>query len=540
MEETLKKFKLDKNVFKNFDDIMAMHLDTVEELTVSFIENNSKIFNIISLFTKVKTLIIEGDNRLNVGGILTSLCKPYILENLILEGVKLPNKVSMKKLINLKMVSLNNIAYCDIKEFFDSIQKPDKIRAITLNSICLYKNSINILKVFKGLEIINLIKIENGCLKNLDFLLENRNLKKVNIENNTIEFKDAATLLKGNYKKDIVLTIPTINKASNITNTLEVDKNGEIRLTINIADLEDCVKQMNLSKIDHLLLIIDQKINIRPYIKYLKKVKKNISIAIKDVSFLDTEQAELFKETLKIKYVNILDFDGVFHYDKNKNCYLIDRYIKIRECIDELIERVSAHSLEIEKFLEIYKILAEHIAYDEFVEDNIENYNSTNETKASNLENGLIEKHCVNPGFAEILKNCLACLNIESNIIVGNLLKTDEEISWNQVKIENNWYNVDIALDSKTLINKNMLKKKAPYCLVNDKEFSKTHKRRYGKVNYCVYTVNRKAVNVFFRTGMFSNKVTKLYIYNVLNNLKRMFSINKRKALPKGENDEDF
>lgn len=51
MEETLKKFKLDKNVFKNFDDIMAMHLDTVEELTVSFIENDSKIFNIISLFT---------------------------------------------------------------------------------------------------------------------------------------------------------------------------------------------------------------------------------------------------------------------------------------------------------------------------------------------------------------------------------------------------------------------------------------------------------------------------------------------------------
>ena len=540
MEETLKKFKLDKNVFKNFDDIMAMHLDTVEELTVSFIENDSKIFNIISLFTKVKTLIIEGDNRLNVGGILTSICKPYILENLILEGVKLPNKVSMKKLINLKMISLNNIGYCDIKEFFDSIPKPDKIRAITLNSICLYKNSINILKIFKELEIINLIKVENGCLKNLDFLLENKKLEKVNIENNTIEFKDAATLLKGNYKKNIVLTIPTVNKNSSITNTLEVDKNGEVNLTINIADLEDCVKQMNLSKIDHLLLIIDQKINIRPYIKYLKKVKKNISIAIKDVSFLDKEQAELFKETLKIKYVNILDFDGVFHYDENKNCYLIDRYIKIRECIDELIEKVSSHSLEIEKFLEIYKILAEHITYDEFLEDNIENYNSANESKATNLENGLIEKHCVNSGFAEILKNCLACLNIEANIIVGNLIKTNEEISWNQVKIENNWYNVDIALDSKTIINKSMLKKKAPYCLVNDKEFSKTHKRKYGKANYCVYTVNRKAVNVFFRTGMFSNKVTKLYIYNALNNLKRMLSINKRKALPRGENDEDF
>ena len=105
MEETSKKFKLDNNVFKDFDSLMAKHLDTVEELTVSFIENNSKIFNIISLFTNIKTLIIEGDARLNVSSVLISICKPYLLENLILEGVKLPNKTSMKKLINLKMIS---------------------------------------------------------------------------------------------------------------------------------------------------------------------------------------------------------------------------------------------------------------------------------------------------------------------------------------------------------------------------------------------------------------------------------------------------
>ena len=539
MEETSKKFKLDNNVFKDFDSLMTKHLDTVEELTVSFIENNSKIFNIISLFTNIKTLIIEGDARLNVSSVLISICKPYLLENLILEGVKLPNKTSMKKLINLKMISLNNIGYCDIKAFFDSIEKPDKIRAITLNSICLYKNSINILKVFKELEIINLIKIENGCLRDLEFLLENRNLRRVNIENNTIEFKDAAILLKGAYKKNIVLSLPSVNTISNIENTLEVDENGEIKLTIDVADLGECTKQIDLAQIDKLLLIIDQKIEFEKYIDDLKKVKKNISIAIKDVSFLDKLQAEYLKESLKIKYINILDFDGVLHYDKDKNCYLIDRYIKIRECIDELIQKVSSHSLEIEKFLEMYKILSEHISYDEFLEDNIENYNDTNESKASNLENGLIEKHCINAGFAEILKNCLACLNIESNIITGTLVKSDDEINWNQVKIENNWYNVDIALDSKTLINKNILKKKAPYCLVNDKEFYQTHKRKYGKVNYCMYTVNRKAINGFFRTGIFSTKVTKVYLYNAINSLKRMFSINKRKALPKGENDEE-
>ena len=58
MTEVLKKFKLDNKVFDNFDDLMSKHLDSVEELTISNIQNNSKYFNIISLFTGVKTLII--------------------------------------------------------------------------------------------------------------------------------------------------------------------------------------------------------------------------------------------------------------------------------------------------------------------------------------------------------------------------------------------------------------------------------------------------------------------------------------------------
>ena len=231
MSEVLKKFKLDNKVFDNFDDLMSKHLDSVEELTISNIQNNSKYFNIISLFTGVKTLIIEGKSKLNVDGIILNICKPYLLNNLILDGVQLPTKVSLKKLINLKMISLNNIEYCDIKAFFDAIEKPDKIRAITLNSICLARNSINILKIFKSLEIINLINVENGCLNNLEFLLENKYLKKVNIENNTIEFKDAAILLKGGYKKDIVVNIPSKNINNSITNSLEVDKKGNINLT---------------------------------------------------------------------------------------------------------------------------------------------------------------------------------------------------------------------------------------------------------------------------------------------------------------------
>ncbi len=530
MDKTLKKFKIDKKVFEKFDDLMSKHLDTVEELTVSCIETNSKYLNIISLFTNIKTIIIEGNSKTNVDSIILNICKPYELNNIILDGTKLPTKVAMKKLINLKMISLNNIGYCDLKNFFDAIERPDKIRAITLDNVCLSKNSINILNAFKSLEIINLIKIENNSLRDLEFLLEDKELRKINIENSVINFKDTNILLSGNYKKEILLTLPSSQNA-NISNSIEIDKNGEVSLTIDIADLDECLKYISLDKIDKLLLMINNRVQIQNYISDLKNVKKSISITIKDVSYLDIEQAEILKENLKIKFVNILDFDGVLHYNGEKNCYLIDRYIKLRECINSYISMVPAHCKEIEKFLEMYKILAENITNDEFFEENIDNYNQVNAIKATNLENGLIEKHCNSAGLAEILKNCLACLDIEANIISGTYNNSEKENSWNQVKIDNMWYNTDLALDSKDLINKSILKKKAMYCLLNDKDFYSTHKRKSGRVNFCKYTVNRKAINSFFRTGVFSTKVTKAYLYCALSSLKKMIYVNKTKKL---------
>lgn len=530
MDKTLKKFKIDKKVFEKFDDLMSKHLDTVEELTVSCIETNSKYLNIISLFTNIKTIIIEGNSKTNVDSIILNICKPYELNNIILDGTKLPTKVAMKKLINLKMISLNNIGYCDLKNFFDAIERPDKIRAITLDNVCLSKNSINILNAFKSLEIINLIKIENNSLRDLEFLLEDKELRKINIENSVINFKDTNILLSGNYKKEILLTLPSSQNA-NISNSIEIDKNGEVSLTIDIADLDECLKYISLDKIDKLLLMINNRVQIQNYISDLKNVKKSISITIKDVSYLDIEQAENLKENLKIKFVNILDFDGVLHYNGEKNCYLIDRYIKLRECINSYISMVPAHCKEIEKFLEMYKILAENITNDEFFEENIDNYNQVNAIKATNLENGLIEKHCNSAGLAEILKNCLACLDIEANIISGTYNNSEKENSWNQVKIDNMWYNTDLALDSKDLINKSILKKKAMYCLLNDKDFYSTHKRKSGRVNFCKYTVNRKAINSFFRTGVFSTKVTKAYLYCALSSLKKMIYVNKTKKL---------
>ena len=42
----------------------------------------------------IKTLIIEGDQRTNVNAIIANICKPELLQNLILDSVKIPSNFS--------------------------------------------------------------------------------------------------------------------------------------------------------------------------------------------------------------------------------------------------------------------------------------------------------------------------------------------------------------------------------------------------------------------------------------------------------------
>ena len=56
--ESLKKFEINNNILKDFDKLMSMQLNEVEELRVTEIDNNSKLLNIISLCINIKTFYI--------------------------------------------------------------------------------------------------------------------------------------------------------------------------------------------------------------------------------------------------------------------------------------------------------------------------------------------------------------------------------------------------------------------------------------------------------------------------------------------------
>lgn len=537
VEELLKKFELNNKVLEDFDDLMSKHLDQIEELVISEIDAKSKLLNIVGLCINVKTLIIEGDQRTNVNAIIANICKPELLENLILNNVKIPSSFSFKKLTSLRMVSLNNIRFCSVRACLDEIACPEKIEALNFEQVDFAKNSIEIISKFKNLKYLNLIKVQNCKLDNLNFLSEIESLERINIERNILNFEEINNLVKCQFNKQISVELNSKNK-NNVTNSLEISEDGNVSVTINNCDLESLTKAINLYKINDILLIISGENNLKEYVHILKRVKGKISIAIKDVSCLNVKEAKEIKEKLKIRYINIIDFDEALQYEKNRYCYDIDMYIKIRKAIDEILEGINPNDDELTKFLELYKLLGENIMYDNIVDDGIKEYSNLNEAKSSNLENGLLERKCVDAGYAEILKNCLAVLGINSKIVRGNFAGIGEEHIWNQVKIFDVWYNVDLSLDSKRMSSSKKTNNKPTYCLISDKVFSKTHIPKIAKTEYCPTSFNQKIISNFFK----KESVIKLYIQTIINKVKKIFSYNKQLLLEesKTENIKEF
>lgn len=530
LEETLKKFELNNAVLEDFDTLMSKHLDQIEELIVSEIDAKSKLLNIVGLCINIKTLIIEGDERTNVNSIIANICKPELLQNLILNGVKIPSSFSFKKLTSLKMLSLNNIRACSAKAGLDEIIHPEKIEALNFEQVDFAKASIECIKRFENLKYLNLIKVQNCKLDNLEFLSEMSHLERINIEKNVISFNQINNLIKCKFNKQVTVDLPTAQNET-ITNSLEIGENGKVFITINNNELEELTKNLNLYKVTDIIVIVSSNNNLKDYIHILKRVKGKVSIAIKDVSCLTVKEARDIKEALKIKYINIIDFDGTLLYEKNRYCYEIDNYIKIREELDKLLEPINPEADELLKFLQIYKILGENILYDELLEDELLDYSRKNEIKNSNLQNGLLERKCIDSGFAEILKNALACVGIESRVIRGNFVGSGKEHIWNQVKVLDRWYNVDLGSDSKRMNNNNRKKSKPIYCLISDKAFGKTHIPKVANTEYCPESMDRKVITTYFKRDI----NIKLYVEVIVEKIKQIFKINKQKALPEGK-----
>lgn len=503
-EKNTKKLELNTKKLDNFDKIMSIKLDEIEELKITTTDNSSKLLNIISLCANVKTIIIEGDQRINSDKILANIFKPQQLENLVLNNVKLPTSKVLQKFSGLKMISLNDIRFCNIKDFFEcGFANPENIETINIFNTDMMNISTEILQKFSNIKYLSIKNVTNFNFDKIGFLKDNKNILKIEIINNKIPVNQINDLLKVRGEKNIDIEINGAKEAR-----LQITEEKKVVFSICADELDELSKNINLYKADEINLTMKNAFDTSYYIKMLKKYKAQITIKIANFSCLTGDHAKKIKEILKLETIYIADGQDIKEYK-------IDEYILMRSQIDEITSKVSKHVTEPEKFLEVYKLLGKKCY--------ISNKNDTAKVQIEET--------------AQVLQNCLQCMNIKSNIIKGNELENDIEHSWNQVKIDGKWYNVDLGLDIE-----NIKKNKAEFCLRSDKDFLDTHIPKSGESNYCGESFNAKLINVYLKTGLFKENLFKSYTELMLEKFKKVFNFNKKQEillLPSGNCEED-
>ena len=237
------------------------------------------------------------------------------------------------------------------------------------------------------------------------------------------------------------------------------------------------------------------------------------------MSYLSADDAEVLSENASLKEINLLAQD-----EKTvKISYNVEEYKAIFDKMSEMILPLEFSETQAEKFLRIYDLLCTEFTIDD-------NYDKAT-GNLDDLYYELESKLCLSSNFAIILNNFLLFSGIEARLENGTLKKSREKRFWNQVKIDNNWYNVDIVEDYKKLKGKKGFSRVPKYCLISDKRFLNTHLPLSGNHKYCIYDFDKKVLKIFFRTGKYDNR----YFKSIFRVLFSKFKKSKVKLLPEGE-----
>lgn len=535
---TIKRFELNKSVLKDFDRLMSMNLGEVEELIVTEIDKDNKILNIISLCLNIKTLVIDGNQRIDTSAVLHNICKPNLLESIVLRNVKLPSSKSIKKFKNLKIISLSDIRFCNVAEFFEAIESPEKIEGLSLLGIDFAGCGIDILSRFENVRILNLKRLKNCRFNNLGFIMNLNNLTKIVLKESIIKPEDLNGIIKGKFEKDVLLEIEH-DVESKVKDYIEINDEEGIVLKVNTASLDTIVNKVSFYKLDKMILILDNENNIEDYLKKLKKIKNKVELQIKDFSYLTEEDATLFAERLKIDSIRILDTEGYLDYKKKKIKYSIEEYIEIRKRLNVFVNKALEYETDIERVLCAYKEIGLYLEKDYNVEKA--------ETDITMLLNMLTEAKTFKEGYAEVLQNVLAILNIESNYVKGT--SYGEEHLWNQVCIDGIWYNLDLEKDKEAISKKGIFRGRVEHCLVSDEVFLKTHLPKSKERNFAPKTIDMKITRSFMRkskplkikddekTENIDDDRNSLIL--LIEKIKNICKTNKVKTLPEGKKDID-
>ena len=136
--------------------------------------------------------------------------------------------------------------------------------------------------------------------------------------------------------------------------------------------------------------------------------------------------------------------------------YTIDEYIRILHKFDEILNQLSIQD-KIDGFYKIFDYISNNVSYDE---DGVEHTLIINQNLIGPVFNG----KSVCEGYSKFLQQMLSLIDVESIVVQGGGRKEEGGHVWNQVLIDEKWYNADVTAASYSLHHGEQVKT----CLVKD------------------------------------------------------------------------
>lgn len=220
--------------------------------------------------------------------------------------------------------------------------------------------------------------------------------------------------------------------------------------------LEECISNNSLDNIEGDVWIQYNSFEdmTEKHLEYLlSKNNQNMQVDFSSYQGAKTEIVNKLKNKSNIR----------IRVSKNNN---IDTILDMTKAMNEIEKLMPENASEIERFLIIYRTLAMAIKYDKSG-NSTKNEKDNKFTRSS--EGALLYGRAVCVGNAKTLKEVLNYFHIDANFQGCD----EPPHEWNQIKIDGQWYNVDLTWDDYYLKRNNM----PIYCLLSDKDFYDIHSK---------------------------------------------------------------
>lgn len=298
---------------------------------------------------------------------------------------------------------------------------------------------------------------------------QNLKLLKISGKKQTLNAEEAKSICK-------------IEKLENFSATLNEDEDIHVIDFLRLPNL----KSLDLgfeNNIDYGTLLITSANDLKTLLasKYFEGKKIKILYASSEV--IDPEWFKGKNVDLKVETTLALDDNfckiaqefeelSISVTNDSYSTFTCAEISAINDVIKEIISNIPENADDFTKLAIVYKILGERITYDHSGCIGHKEYIDGRENITRSLKGGLLENKLVCRGFSSVLHKILNELGVESTIVSGSVPGIENAgHAWNQVKIDNICYNLDLTWDAPNI--KNHLP--VQFFLVNDEKFLESH-----------------------------------------------------------------